>query len=207
MLAFLTLIPLVLLPALTVPGQSGCGFEPAAPTAIEAPILRAFNQRVDAYMQVHNDVERRLSIRWQFEDPEEMDEAIEAMQSAIRSARPDARRGAILTEDMGALIRGRLKARLIECNNTVEEVLAFINEERLPGVRKPTINEPFPWALGSAMWPSFLAVLPPLPDELQYRFADRDLVLIDVHTNLVVDILVKALPAPRSGTRMGIRST
>ena len=83
--------------------------------------------------------------------------------------------------------------------------VAFVNEERLPGVPKPRINEPFPWELGSAMWPSFLAVLPPLPDELQYRFADRDLVLVDIHSDLVVDILVNALPAP--GDRSRIRST
>ena len=206
MLAVFTFLTLAL-SAMSATAQPVCTAERPAATALEEPALEAFTQRIVAYMEVHNRVERKLSLHWQFEDPEEMDDAIEAMQSAIRSARPDARRGAIFTEDVGSLIRGRLTARLIECNDTVEDVLAFINEERLPGVPKPTINEPFPWALGSAMWPSFLAVLPALPDELQYRFADRDLVLIDVHANLVVDILVKAIPAPRSGTRMRIRST
>ena len=147
----------------------------------------------------------KLSLRWQFEDLEGMEDAIDAMQSGIRSARSGARRGAIFTEDVGRLIRGRLKTRLVDCGDTVEDVLAFVNEERLPGVPKPRINEPFPWELGSAMWPSFLAVLPPLPDELQYRFADRDLVLVDIHSDLVVDILVNALPAP--GDRSRIRST
>jgi len=75
-------------------------------------------------------------------------------------------------------------------------VLAFINEERLPRAPKPTIHEPFPWSLGSAMPAALLPALPPLPGELQYRFADRDLVLIDIHADLVVDILKNALPVP-----------
>jgi hypothetical protein len=35
---------------------------------------------------------------------------------------------------------------------------------------------------------------PALPPELAYRFVGRDLVLVDVHANLVVDILDLALP-------------
>lgn len=196
---------MLMLSAPTATAQPVCTAERLAATAFEEPVLAAFNQRIDAYMEVHNSVERKLSLRWQFEDLEEMEDAIDAMQSGIRSARSGARRGAIFTEDVGRLIRGRLKTRLVDCGDTVEDVLAFVNEERLPGVPKPRINEPFPWELGSAMWPSFLAVLPPLPDELQYRFADRDLVLVDIHSDLVVDILVNALPAP--GDRSRIRST
>ena len=37
--------------------------------------------------------------------------------------------------------------------------------------------------------------VPPLPRELQYRFLFRDLALVDVHANLVVDILPDALGA------------
>jgi hypothetical protein len=38
-----------------------------------------------------------------------------------------------------------------------------------------------------------LAVLPPLPDELQYRFMSHDLILWDVHANLIVDFITGAL--------------
>ena len=36
--------------------------------------------------------------------------------------------------------------------------------------------------------------LPELPIELEYRFVDRDLVILDTETLLVVDILENALP-------------
>lgn len=196
MVAVIVSIPLVLLPVLPVPAQAGCGVQPVTPTAVEAPILEAFNQRIAAYMKVHNEVERKLSLPQPFDDGEDIFHALEAMQAGIRTARGEAGRGVILTPDVGALIRTRLQSRLAGCGQTVEAVLAFINEERAPEVPAPTINERFPWELGSAMWPSFLGVLPPLPAELQYRFADRDLVLIDIHSDLVVDILANALPAP-----------
>jgi hypothetical protein len=197
MVAVVVSIPLVLLPFLSVPAQVDCGVRPVSPTAVEAPILEAFNHRIDAYMAVHNDVERTLSLQRSFDDAEEMYEAVEALRSGIRAARgADARRGAILTPELGALIRVRLATRLADCGQRVEDVLAFINEERLPGASAPRINRRFPWELGSAMWPSFMGVLPPLPDQLEYRFADRDLVLIDIHANVVIDILANALPAP-----------
>ena len=44
------------------------------------------------------------------------------------------------------------------------------------------------------MSPHLLAVLPPLPTELQYRFVNRDLVLWDVRANLIVDYMKGALP-------------
>jgi hypothetical protein len=55
------------------------------------------------------------------------------------------------------------------------------------------VNGAFPWAIGSAMFPCVTTALPPLPPELQYRVVGRDLVLIDLHANLIVDILPFAL--------------
>ncbi len=43
------------------------------------------------------------------------------------------------------------------------------------------------------MWPCVLDALPRLPHELQYRFVGRDLVLVDTHADLVVDILRNAV--------------
>ena len=42
------------------------------------------------------------------------------------------------------------------------------------------------------------AVLPPLPDELEYRVAGVALLLVDAHLHIVVDVLHAAFPAPAS---------
>jgi hypothetical protein len=57
-----------------------------------------------------------------------------------------------------------------------------------------TVNGAFPWLAGNAMWPFMIETLPALPAELEYRFVGRDLVLLDVRAELVVDILPAALP-------------
>jgi hypothetical protein len=43
------------------------------------------------------------------------------------------------------------------------------------------------------MFPCLIDALPPLPSELQYRMVGGDLVLIDVHASVVVDILTNVL--------------
>jgi len=42
------------------------------------------------------------------------------------------------------------------------------------------------------------SVLPPLPDELEYRVAGVALLLVDAHLHIVVDVLHGAFPAPAS---------
>jgi hypothetical protein len=43
-----------------------------------------------------------------------------------------------------------------------------------------------------------LDVLPALPEGLQFRFVARDLVLVDIDADLVVDVLPDALPPTAS---------
>lgn len=189
------MLPVVMMLSLLAPQAVG-GADAIAPTALEEQALAAFDGRIAQYVELHRLVERSLELHRIFEDPEEMFEAMYALQSGIRDGRPGAQQGNMFTPDVAVIVRARLAQAIADCGHRVEDILAFINEERLPGAPKPRINEPFPWALGSSMWPTLLPALPPLPEELQYRFADRDLVLIDMHADLVVDILRNALPAP-----------
>ena len=46
----------------------------------------------------------------------------------------------------------------------------------------------------ATMPPSLLAVLPPLPRELEYRIVGRYLVLRDVDASLVLDYIADAVP-------------
>ena len=79
MFAVFASFPLVLMTAVGVPVQPDCGVQPVAPTAAEAPALEAFTQRITAYMQVREEVERTLPVRSSFDDAEDLFEAIEAM--------------------------------------------------------------------------------------------------------------------------------
>jgi hypothetical protein len=59
---------------------------------------------------------------------------------------------------------------------------------------RPRVNERYSWSWPSFAPPPVLFGLPRLPEELQYRFVGRDLVLVDVEANLVVDVLPDAFP-------------
>jgi len=87
MLAIVVVIPLVLFPPVLDPVQSACGVEPVTATAAEMPIVEAFTRRVEAYMEIHNDVERRLAVQWVFDDPEDLFDA-----KCVRCSRASASR-------------------------------------------------------------------------------------------------------------------
>ena len=64
MLTIVVAIPLVLFPPVFDSVQSSCGFEPMTATSAELPTVDGFTRRTDAYMEIHNDVERRLAAQW-----------------------------------------------------------------------------------------------------------------------------------------------
>ena len=190
-------VPFVLLPLLQLPQSSGaCRLEMLTPLTMEEQALAQFDHAVDQYVALHRRVERRLPPERLFDDAEEMFAARDELREAILAARPGAHQGDIFTPAVAQAFVVTLEDVIEECGHDPADILADINAERLPGTPKPRVNGKYPWGIGSAMWPTLLRVLPELPAELEYRFADRDLVLIDVHANIVVDILEDALPAP-----------
>ena len=124
---------------------------------------------------------------------------IEALADAIRGARRAAQPGDLFTADVRLVVRLEIRDALAAARIPVEDLTAAIDEGTDPGADVPlvSINEPYPWGFGSAVPPMLLDALPALPVELQYRFIGRDLVLVDVEADLVVDILPNALPLGR----------
>jgi hypothetical protein len=126
--------------------------------------------------------------------------ALDARAAAIRAARPTAAQGDLFDRQVTELIRGRIRSVLRQRGDGAGELLADADEEVPADAARPFVNRRFPWARGAMMPPDILQALPPLPEELQYRLVDRDLVLIDMHADLVFDILSAALPDQASDT-------
>jgi hypothetical protein len=191
-----------LLPALQLPAPTAaCRLEMLTPLTMDEQALTQFDRAVDEYVALHRRIERSLPPEQLFDDAREMFAARDRLRVAILVARPGARQGDIFTPVVAQAFVANLNRAIEECGHDPADILADINAERLPGTPKPHVNGKYPWRLGSAMWPTLLRVLPELAAELEYRFSDRDLVLIDVHANLVVDILENALPPPRCDDR------
>jgi hypothetical protein len=157
-------------------------------------VLSGFQNRVAAYVALHRQLEGPLPTLEVSDDPERIHLAMDALAGEIRRVRWNAKQGDIVTPDVAAALRRTIGAALAE--HPELDVLYVIFDEYPPGLKiRPIVNARFPAVVGPGMMPScILWALPELPEELQYRFVGRDLVLWDVHANLIVDIVPDAVP-------------
>lgn len=139
----------------------------------DAAAMIQFQRSVDGYAFQHRQVERRLG--------EGADQ--NAMAAGMRSVRPSAD-GDFFTPIVAAAFRTRIAAAL-----------------RTPGCAIATAGSEVP-RVGAVLMTTYevprcvSAVLPRLPEELEYRVVSVALILIDTHANMVVDVLHGAFPAP-----------
>jgi hypothetical protein len=160
-----------------------------------AALVERFNQRVQAYVAMHRQVERFLPPQQIFTDPAEARRSMVGMANAMRALRPNAAEGDVFDTEIGNLFRDDLWHALRQAGINPETVAVEMVPEMPGEYEVPEVNGNFSWALANAMPPCVLRALPELPIELQYRFVQFDLVLVDLHANLIVDILRDALPA------------
>ena len=187
---FALLVALSLAAAGVLASQGGV---PKKEQTDDAEGFKEFTGRVDEYLKLHKAVEKELPA---LKNKEELPEMIAAHQQAlarkIREARPNARPGDIFTRAAREAFRHVIRSvfpnpqaaarATIRQRDTVKEVRLQVN-----GIYPDAIAE-------TAFPPTLLQKLPILPDELAYRIAGRDLVLVDRRANLVVDLLHEALP-------------
>jgi hypothetical protein len=157
----------------------------------ERVALVAFEQSVQDYMALHRQLARLAPPLQVTADPVQLHAAVDSLREAIRLARHTAQTGDIFTPAVASMFRHRIDWGLWDLD--VTELLAEMEEDAEPCAPRPVVNGRFPWSSGNAIWPSVLAALPELPEELEYRFVGADLVLIDIRANLVVDVLEDAL--------------
>jgi len=198
-------VPLALFPATTPPE---CQLEVLSPTALEERALQNFDRRVQWYVRLHRRLERSLPPEHLFGDLEDMPMAVEALHQAMVDARPNARAGGFFTPDLAEVLIARLElaalaGRLV--GQVLPAYLAF--PHRVP---VPQVNGRIPAGRQTRPLPALIAELPALPEELEYRVFGSTLALVDVHADLVLDVLTDAVPplhhdlslnlaAPRNG--------
>jgi hypothetical protein len=111
------------------------------------------------------------------------------LAAAIRTARRGAGRGDLFTPDVAVMFRTRLAGVL-----TPAERIALpgvpAGEEGTPLL---LVNEPVAPEWLAELPPRAIQALPALPDGLEYRLVDVELVLWDAHAEIVVDVLPDAV--------------
>jgi hypothetical protein len=173
-------------------GASQCITEQQTIPAGDFALLAEFHNRVEEYVALHRLLEGQVPTLEVSDDPKEIQAAIEALQKKLRQARATARQGDIFTAEVAQLFR-RLIREVFPEGETLR-LLSMIAEEMPKALIRPRVNASYPAGASLLVMPTkLLLVFPPLPEELQYRFVDRDLILWDVHANLVVDVVPNAI--------------
>lgn len=165
----------------------------------DASVMKDFNDRVAKYVELHKRLDRELPTLKDKSNPAEIAAHKQGLATAIRAARLNAQPGDIFFEGVRpqllAIIRkevrgtaGRDARETIKEGNPKEEGTATKKMQM-------SVNAPYPDdAPLSSVPPSLLLKLPKLPEEVDYRFVGRDLILRDIAANLIVDFMREVIP-------------
>jgi hypothetical protein len=174
-------------------GAQGGAAKPGVNPRAEA--VNAFAKRLQAYLDVRKKAEEGLPPLKETDDPARISAHEKALGDALRKLRATAKAGDIFGKDMTPLILEIVRADWKR--RAAVDRAAIIAEMPKPFV--PTVNMRYP--VGQPLLtfpPNLLKELHQLPDDLEYRFVGRDLILRDAKANTIVDVIRNARPPVRS---------
>ena len=140
-----------------------------------------------SYSELRSELEKGLPPLTVTDDPAEIRRAVHALAKRIRVARAGAQEGEIFTPTISVEFRKVLR---LEMN---AHTWAAIMDDN-PGEFSNQINGTYPEERPlSTVPPNVLAVLPRLPDDIQYRFVGRHLILLDTRASVILDRIPYAI--------------
>jgi hypothetical protein len=150
-------------------------------------IVADFSARVWEYFELRSELEKGLPSLRVTDDPAEIRRAVRALAKRIRVARAGAKQGDMFTPTISVEFR---KALILEMDANTWAAIMDDN----PGEVSNKINGSYPEGKPLSTVPAnILAVLPRLPDDIQYRFLGRHLILLDTRANVILDRIPYAI--------------
>lgn len=165
--------------------------KPDFTVGIDGLIVADFSARIEAYAALRRTLEEGLPGLQVTDDVSEIRRAENALAIRIRAARAGARQGNIFTPAISTAFR-----MLFPTFMTPGICAAIVNEADDPatGEIKYRTGRSYPRGQPlSTVPPSVLEALPRLPEDVQYRFIKRDLILYDTRANMMLDRVKSAI--------------
>ena len=160
-------------------------------TNAQAAALAEFQQHLQGYLNLRADLGRKLKPLSPTADSAELAARQDTLSAALREARKGAMPGDMIPTRVADQIRATVAEDFAHRNPDTKR--AVFSE--VPAGVRPVINKTMPDTEALATVPPLLLnSLPRLPDNLQYRFMDRHIVLLDGDTRIIVDYILDVLP-------------
>jgi hypothetical protein len=157
----------------------------------QAAALSDFSQRLKAYVALRAKLAKNLEPLSPTASATDLQARQDALAAAIRAARARAKPGDLIPQSVRRQIRETVAADF----NRRQPATQRAALEEVPTGPPPAINRSYPERAALATVPPLLLQnLPPLPNNLQYRFFGRHIVILDGDVEIVVDYVQNALP-------------
>jgi len=158
------------------------------------PDLKQFIAAVENYVMLQRSLRKEVGDLLPKSDAAAITEASDLLAVAIQRARPSARQGDFFTPVVREAMQRRVREALAHVNFAA--ITGLDDPEERSSIRLMRTYARFPEEGPLAtMPPSVLVVLPALPEELEYRFVGKDLILRDRLARLVLDYMTIVVPA------------
>ena len=155
--------------------------------------LQEFQKRLNGYVELRTKLAHDLRPLKTTANAAELAARQESLAAAIRQTRKNARVGDLIPTPVAELVRRTIQSDFQ--NRAPDARRAAVSE--VTGGIAPVINRPYPaQAALPTIPPLLLAKLPLLPDNLQYRFLGRHVVILDGDTEIIIDYVANVLPVP-----------
>jgi hypothetical protein len=171
--------------------QRGGGKPGAARVNPNAATIKEFLKRVDGYVEVHKKLEATLPALPKQTTPQQIDAHERALARLMQDARKNVKPGDLLFPAMQRLVRTLLRPIFLGKDGL--QIKNEIVDNEYKGNVKLAVSGRYPDEVPvSTVPPQVLQALPKLPEEIEYRFIQHDLILFDPHAHIIADFMERA---------------
>jgi hypothetical protein len=155
-----------------------------------AQLLLDFKERVDKYVSVRKTADNDTPPLKKTEDAAKIREAQDSLAQRIRAINVNAKHGDVFTPEISAYFK-----RLARPEVTDKSTKEAINEEAPDSIPYLKVNAIYPEKEPLSTVPAnVLMALPMLPEDIEYRFVGKHMILRDSRANLIIDYVPNLMP-------------
>lgn len=160
---------------------------------LDADGLKEFQEEVAEYVELRRRLDKKLAPLPPKAPPESVHAYQAGLEKLLAAKRARSEEGDLFVSEVRPLLRRVCREVLAGPGGLA--LRAEIYDEAPKQTFRIGINTQYPSELPLSTVPyRLLSVLPPLPAELEYRVVGRDLILLDIDAQMVVDVLRNVVP-------------